>query len=134
MMMLNNMVKENHTKNTKIVCTIGPSSDKKEVLDKLIENGMNVMRLNFSHGTYEEHLKKIELARSYEKDGIYTMEMDIPGFNREDVKIEVDDNDSGLTETQRTMIKNWFTKVPVFKATSSSYAERKKYHRNHLAF
>ena len=40
--------------------------------------------------------------------------------------IEVDDNDSGLTETQRTMIKNWFTKVPVFKATSSSYAERKK--------
>ena len=71
MMMLNNMVKENHTKNTKIVCTIGPSSDKKEVLDKLIENGMNVMRLNFSHGTYEEHLKKIELARSYEKDGIY---------------------------------------------------------------
>ncbi len=29
----------------------------------------------------------------YEKDGIYTMEMDIPGFNREDVKIEVDDND-----------------------------------------
>ena len=70
MMMLNNMVKENHTKNTKIVCTIGPSSDKKEVLDKLIENGMNVMRLNFSHGTYEEHLKKIELARSYEKYGI----------------------------------------------------------------
>lgn len=53
MMMLNNMVKENHTKNTKIVCTIGPSSDKKEVLDQLIENGMNVMRLNFSHGTYE---------------------------------------------------------------------------------
>lgn len=65
------MLKENHSKNTKIICTIGPSSDKKEVLDTLIENGMNIMRLNFSHGTYEEHLKKIELARSYEKDEIY---------------------------------------------------------------
>lgn len=40
--------------------------------------------------------------------------------------IEVDDNDEELTETQRTMIRNWFTKVPEYKATSSSYAERKK--------
>jgi pyruvate kinase len=65
------MIKENHTKNTKIVCTIGPSSDNEPMLRKLIENGMNVMRLNFSHGTYDEHLKKLEIARSFEKEGIY---------------------------------------------------------------
>jgi len=62
------MIKENHTKNTKIVCTIGPSSDTKEMLEKLINNGMNVMRLNFSHGSYEEHKQKLDLMRSFEKD------------------------------------------------------------------
>jgi pyruvate kinase len=71
------MLKENHTKNTKIVCTIGPSSDNEPMLRKLIENGMNVMRLNFSHGSYDEHLKKLEIARSFEKEGIY-----IPGDAR----------------------------------------------------
>lgn len=40
--------------------------------------------------------------------------------------IEVDDNDKKLTPAQKTMISKWFTEVPVFKATSSSYAERKK--------
>lgn len=40
--------------------------------------------------------------------------------------IEVDDNDKKLTQTQKTMISKWFTEVPVFKATSSSYTERKK--------
>ena len=49
---------------TKIVCTIGPSSDSPEVLRALIFNGMNVARLNFSHGTHSEHLKKIKTIRS----------------------------------------------------------------------
>ena len=57
------MLKENHTKNTKIVCTIGPASQKEDVLKVLIENGMNIMRLNFSHGDYSEHEKKLLLAR-----------------------------------------------------------------------
>ena len=42
-------------KKTKIVCTIGPKTESKEVLKQLLEAGMNVMRLNFSHGDYEEH-------------------------------------------------------------------------------
>lgn len=50
-------------KKTKIVCTIGPSSEKPEVLEQLIQNGMNVARLNFSHGTHEEHLEKIKTIR-----------------------------------------------------------------------
>ncbi|WP_297281941.1 pyruvate kinase [uncultured Anaerococcus sp.] len=50
-------------KKTKIVCTIGPSSESPEVLEQLIENGMNVARLNFSHGSHEEHLGKIKNIR-----------------------------------------------------------------------
>lgn len=52
---------------TKIICTIGPKSAKKEVLEKLIENGMNVARLNFSHGTYQTHKENINLIREVSK-------------------------------------------------------------------
>lgn len=51
-------------KNTKIVCTIGPASEKPEVLEQLIKAGMNVMRLNFSHGDHLEHLQKVKTLRS----------------------------------------------------------------------
>ena len=48
---------------TKIVCTIGPKSESKEMLTKLVENGMNVMRLNFSHGDFVEHGTRITRIR-----------------------------------------------------------------------
>ena len=48
---------------TKIICTIGPSCDNEETLTKMCLEGMNVARLNFSHGTHAEHLQKIELIR-----------------------------------------------------------------------
>ncbi|API90826.1 pyruvate kinase [Virgibacillus pantothenticus] len=51
-------------RNTKIVCTIGPASESIEKLEKLIESGMNVARLNFSHGNYEEHAQRIQNIRS----------------------------------------------------------------------
>ncbi|MCL6448395.1 MAG: pyruvate kinase [Armatimonadetes bacterium] len=50
-------------KRTKIVCTIGPASDNVEILVKMMQAGMNVARLNFSHGTREEHARRIELIR-----------------------------------------------------------------------
>ena len=45
---------------TKIVCTLGPASNSTEMIEKMIDAGMNVARLNFSHGTYEEHAAVIE--------------------------------------------------------------------------
>ena len=48
---------------TKIICTIGPASDNEETLTQMCNNGMNVARLNFSHGTPEEHQQKIDLVK-----------------------------------------------------------------------
>ena len=48
---------------TKIVCTIGPACADEETLTGLCQAGMNVARLNFSHGTHEEHRQKIELIK-----------------------------------------------------------------------
>ncbi|MGE5326757.1 MAG: pyruvate kinase, partial [Deltaproteobacteria bacterium] len=47
----------------KIVCTLGPATDKPEILAALIDAGMNVARLNFSHGSYEEHARRLRLLR-----------------------------------------------------------------------
>lgn len=47
-------------KKTKIVCTIGPASESIDTLKELIKSGLNVCRLNFSHGNYEEHGKRID--------------------------------------------------------------------------
>ena len=48
---------------TKIVCTIGPASESSQTLEAMIQMGMNIARLNFSHGTREEHLRKIQTIR-----------------------------------------------------------------------
>ena len=48
---------------TKIVCTLGPSSSDEKTMEAMLKAGMNVVRLNFSHGTHEEHKKTIEKFR-----------------------------------------------------------------------
>ena len=56
------MKKENLRK-TRIVCTIGPASESEEMLTKLVKAGMNVTRINFSHGGYEENADKIDTIK-----------------------------------------------------------------------
>ena len=53
---------------TKIVCTIGPASDSPDVIAQLLKAGMNVARLNFSHGTHEEHLTRLKTLRKVAKE------------------------------------------------------------------
>ncbi len=53
---------------TKIIATIGPATSSREVLQQIIETGVNVCRINFSHGTHEDHLEVIEHIRSIEKE------------------------------------------------------------------
>lgn len=52
---------------TKIICTIGPVSESPEMLEKLVKSGMNIIRLNFSHGDYEEHGNRIKAIREVDK-------------------------------------------------------------------
>ena len=54
-------------KRTKIICSIGPATETEEVLTKLAKEGMNVVRLNFSHGNYEEYTMRKELVEKVRK-------------------------------------------------------------------
>ncbi|MBR2810800.1 MAG: hypothetical protein IKD69_05400 [Solobacterium sp.] len=53
---------------TKIICTIGPASESPEVFRKMCLEGLNVARLNFSHGTHEEHQKKIDMIKAVREE------------------------------------------------------------------
>lgn len=65
---------------TKIVCTIGPASENPEVFRRMCLNGLNVARLNFSHGTHEEHQKKIDMIKAVRE------ELNLPIANMLDTK------------------------------------------------
>jgi pyruvate kinase len=59
-------------KRTKIVCTMGPATVDDDVLRQLMENGMNVARFNFSHGSHDYHRKNIERVRRIAaEEGVY---------------------------------------------------------------
>ena len=60
---MSNNTNKNTMRRTKIICTLGPASRKEEVLAQMLKNGMNVARLNFSHGTHEYHEESIEMFR-----------------------------------------------------------------------
>lgn len=57
-----------YTRKAKIVATLGPSTSSKETIKQAIESGMNVARLNFSHGSHEGHLKNIEYIRTLSQE------------------------------------------------------------------
>jgi len=92
---------------TKIVCTIGPASDSPEILEKMIRAGMNVARLNFSHGNFESHadtIRKIRAASEVAERRVAIM-ADLPGpkirigeFAEEPIELEPDDPFTLTTE------------------------------------
>ena len=97
-------------KKTKIVCTIGPASEKEEVLQELFLKGLNVARLNFSHGTHEEHKKTIDTIKKTREKldlpiGIMLdtkgPEIRIGNFNEEEIKLAQGDS---FTLTTRNII------------------------------
>lgn len=64
---------------TKIVCTIGPSTSSREMIWKMAEAGMNVARLNMSHGDHASHKKVIDLVKEYNaqaKDNVIAIMLD----------------------------------------------------------
>ncbi|MFA4640212.1 pyruvate kinase [Pyrococcus kukulkanii] len=83
---------------TKIVATIGPATNSKKMIEKLIKTGMSVARLNFSHGTFEEHAKVIEIIRevSWKLDRRVAILADLPGL-----KIRVGEIKGGYVELKR---------------------------------
>ena len=56
-----------YMRKTKIVCTLGPACLKEEILTEMLKNGMNVARFNFSHGTHEDHRRRMELIKGVRK-------------------------------------------------------------------
>ncbi|VFP85930.1 Pyruvate kinase II [Buchnera aphidicola (Cinara pseudotaxifoliae)] len=59
---------KNSLRRTKIVSTLGPATDDKKILKKIIQSGANVLRLNFSHGTAKDHINRVKKIRSIEKE------------------------------------------------------------------
>ena len=58
----------NGNRRVKVVATVGPSSDDTDTLQKLVAAGVNVFRMNFSHGTHAEHARRYRLIREVERE------------------------------------------------------------------
>lgn len=75
----NKLSNANAPASTKIVCTLGPKSESIEALEKLMQAGMDVCRLNFSHGTHEEHQRTFDRIRELSADHQVAILCDIQG-------------------------------------------------------
>jgi pyruvate kinase len=109
---------------TRIVCTIGPASNSPEVLEKMIRAGMNVVRLNFSHGDFASHgetIQKIRTASKATKRRVAIM-ADLPGpkmrigqFEEEPIELQLDDLFTLTTEDvigNQTRVSISFSRLP----------------------
>src|SRR5512136_195899 len=88
------------THKTKIVCTIGPASDSQEIMEQMIRAGMNIARLNFSHGDFASHEKTIKNLRaaSQSTGQCLAIMADLPGpkmrigqFSKDPVELKIGD-------------------------------------------
>jgi len=103
----------NNTSKTKIVATIGPSSSSKEVLIKMAAAGMDVCRLNFSHGTHEDHLKVIntihEINKEYKIHLAILADLQGPKIRTGEVEnngVELKENDELIFTTKQLLGNN----------------------------
>ena len=103
---------------TKIICTIGPASESEEMIRELCKAGMNVARLNFSHGSHEEHKKRVETIKRVrtELDLPIAIMLDTKGPEYrigvfEDHKVELKDGDKFIFTTEEVVGDN--TRVSV---------------------
>lgn len=89
---------DTHVKRTKIICTIGPATNSADGIRSLIGAGMNVARLNFSHGEFEEHARTIRYIREQARKarGPVAILLDLPG-----PKIRIDEIVGGPVTLQR---------------------------------
>lgn len=55
-------------KKTKIICTIGPNTNDRELMKKLVENGMDIARFNFSHGDHEEQKNRMDMLKAIREE------------------------------------------------------------------
>lgn len=109
-------------KRTKIVCTIGPASETKTKIERMITSGLNVARLNFSHGTYQHHTMLINNIRNVAaklKQPVAILQ-DLQGpririgdVAKEGVKVEKDQMISLVPENFKIALKNVATFVPI---------------------
>ena len=95
---------------TKIICTLGPATDKEGVMEELIKNGMDVARFNFSHSSYEEQLARInklkELREKYGKHVAALLDTKGPEIRLKefkDGKITVSQGDKFTLTTEDTV-------------------------------
>ncbi len=109
---------------TKIVCTIGPASESPEILEKMIRAGMNVARLNFSHGDFPGHKRVIENLRAAARKAGHRLAIlaDLPGpkirigqFGKEPIELKPGETftlttDEVLGDTQRVSVS--FSTLP----------------------
>jgi len=109
---------------TKIVCTIGPASESREIIEQMIRAGMNIARLNFSHGDFATHQKTIENLRvaSRSTGRRLAIMADLPGpkmrigqFGKEPIELRIDDpftltTDNISGDTSRVSVS--FSRLP----------------------
>ena len=55
-------------KKTKIICTMGPNTNDREIMKKLVENGMDIARFNFSHGSHEEQKSRMDMIKQLREE------------------------------------------------------------------
>ena len=78
---------KSNMRKTKIICTIGPATDKATEMEKLFKNGMNIARLNFSHGNHEEHLNTINTFKGI-RDKIKSFSGTSSGTQRSEIRLK----------------------------------------------